>query len=467
MRARKIFLADDSGEFRSLVTDALGLRFEVVCAETEAAFREVFRPYSFDLVLLDLRLDREREGLGLLREVMAADALQPVIMVSAYGDSEAILDATEAGALMFLHKKEFSPELLGRMVDAVLEQARMRRQVAALEARLQVEDPLSLTSGNPLVKAAAKGVERAANDPDAVVLLTGATGAGLDLAAQGIHARSSRRSPAPLVTCNGAFLSPTEQMGRFFGMESGAGMAKRKGMMEEAQWGVLFIDHFGDLQEKVQASILQVVGTRQRESNPAVQVDVQLIVGTPPETAPSLRTLMERHFPATRLVEIHLPALHQRMEDLPLLATYFLQQMRAHGRTGAQSLDPAVLHALANHSWPGNLHELRATIEFAGVRAAVEDSDTIEPPHLPESFRNGGASRLSGEDGFNINRHLAQVEARVVEEAIRAHPKLNKTELAARLGYNDRFTLGRRMRRILAEFPEIGKEATKVARWYE
>ena len=467
MRARKILLADDSSDFCSLVTETLSGRFELRQVDSVETFRETFRPYAFDLILLDMRLDTEREGLELLRKVMGQDALQPVIMVSAYGDSEAILDATEAGALMFLHKKEFTPELLGRMVDAVLEQARMRRQVSALESRVQVEDPLSLSAGNPLVKQAQRAIERATIDSAPVVLLMGATGAGLDLAAQGIHARSSRRSPAPLVIYNAAALSVREQRTRFFGLEGSTDMSRRKGLLEEAQWGVLFIDHFAVLDAGVQTSILDSVEVQRLGSNRNSPLDLQLILGGTPADLPALReSLTQVKIPASRVVEIHLPSLRQRSEDLPLLAAYFLQQLRGRGRTSAQSIVPTALHALCEHDWPGNLHELSACIEIAAVRAALDGSETLELPHLPVSLRSSAVPNVNIVDGFSIHRHLAQVEAQAVETAIRQHPDLNKTELAALLGYNDRYALSRRMRRILAEYPDTGKETPKMAGWY-
>src|SRR5450830_1532525 len=112
MRATKILLVDDSDIFRSNVRNSLGRAFLLTEAASEVEFQREFRPYTYDLVILDMRMKSGREGLQLLREILAYDELQPVIMVSAYGDTDAVLDSAEAGALMFLHKKEFTPELL-------------------------------------------------------------------------------------------------------------------------------------------------------------------------------------------------------------------------------------------------------------------------------------------------------------------------------------------------------------------
>ena len=379
---------DDSSDFRAKVRYSLAIAFSVVEAGSVGDFRRVFRAFAFDLVILDMRLENEREGLGLLREILAADPLQAVIMVSAYGDCEAVLDAAEAGALMFLHKQEFSPELLVRMVEAVLQQARVRRHLASLERRVRVEDPLGLSVGNPAVERADELVEDAARQPRALVVVHGPAGAGHELAATAIHHRSARRRTAPLVVLGAGAAQPLDLGRRLFGEQmGGGGLAGCRGLMAEANWGLLFIDRFDELGGEIQERVLRAVAEGRIDGGSPVPLDLQLVLGAEDVTASAvLAAKVAGVAPGTRVIEIALPALRERREDIPLLAAYFLQELRREGRTTAQAFAKEALAALESWDWPGNLLELKSVIAFAGVQALVADEDAITCEHMPRNL---------------------------------------------------------------------------------
>lgn len=455
MRARKILLVDDGCEFRKSVRKVLAPLFEVVEAESAAAFRQVFRPFVFDLVILDMRLEAGREGLGLLREILAQDELQAVIMVSAYGDTDAVIEATEGGALMFLHKKEFTPELLARLVEAVLQQARVRRHLASLQRRVRVDDPLSLTSGNAAVRKATQQVERAADFPESVVIISGEPGAGHDLAAAGIHDRSAKRRTAPCVAAPADGAGAGAVLGNLSRTESSS---QPRGLFLEAHGGVLFVGGFDRLPQADRRAILTAAAQRRVESVPEVRFDVQLALGVSEGGAGPTAALAKELIPDAMLVEVALPPLRDRREDIPLLAAYFLQGLRRTGQTTARSFTRPALDAIEAWSWPGNLVEMRAAVSFAGVQAMVAGSDEIERRHLPMTFDEAGSSPGNAD----IKQRLARFEAGVVAEAIEKNASANKTQLAEILGYTDRFTLTRRMKNLLGKSPEIGKEFPKI-----
>jgi DNA-binding NtrC family response regulator len=457
MRARKILLVDDSVKFRISVRKTLGRAFAVVEADSPEGFRREFHPALFDLVILDMRLESDREGLELLREILAQDELQPVIMVSAYGDTDAVLEATEGGALMFLHKQEFTPELLARMVEAVLEQARVRRHLATLQQRVRVPDPLSLTAGNPAVKKAALQVERAADDPDAVVVVSGESGAGHDLAAAGIHERSARRASAAflIATGRGAQLDDLREL--LLGPAKQKRATRKSGLVRDAHGGVLFIDGFDQIDADYQECLLEAARGRQVEGDSGPPLDVQWVLGVDASNATKVGALVRGRLPERRVIEVSLPALRERREDIPLLAAYFLQDLRRTGSTSAQAFSREAMQAMEAWSWPGNLHELRAVIAHAGVQALVDGSDEIRPAHLPGKLTE---PEVTGK--LNIHRFLARAEADLVARALESHQPKNKTQLAELLGYTDRFTIGRRMRKLLGENPDLRKRYPKL-----
>lgn len=468
VRARKILLVDDSDKFRTSVRNALGADWLVTEAASETEFKNVFRPYTFDLVILDMRLEHDREGLKLLRRILGYDEFQPVIMVSAYGDTDAVLDAAEGGALMFLHKQEFTPELLARMAEAVLQQARVRRHVAALQSRLPSDSPLEMTSGNSAVRRAANVVQRAADDGDCAVLVVGEYGTGHELAAQAIHDRSPKRAIAPLIVANGrtSFIDNFDTV--LFGHNRQNGLPRSKGLLEQANGGVFFIDGLDVLPKKMQNTLglalhQRVIGDATGESS--VPIDVQLVAGVANNGAEAVRASLRIAASSDRIFELFLPPLRERREDIPLLAAYFLQEQRRIGRAQARAFANDAMHQLESYAWPGNLHELRATVEFASIQSLIARADEITRKHLPanlgdNSAPSGVANTLKSRD---YRLHLARAEVALVAHSIDNSPTMTKTQLADTLGYSDRFAFSRRLRKALEEFPQVAEEFKVVA----
>ena len=465
MRAIKILLVDDSAEFRSSVKKTLGRAFSITEAASETEFQSLFRPYTYDLVILDMRLETGREGLRLLREILAYDELQPVIMVSAYGDTDAVLDSAEAGALMFLHKQEFSPVLLARMVEAVLQQARVRRHLAALQSRMPGGDPLALSGLNPAMRRAAEQVRRAADDPESIVLVTGERGTGHALVAQAIHDQSRTRTTAPLVTAAGFSRTGEDIEKTLFGAPPSGGAPRRKGLFEQANGGVLFLDGMADLAPDLLERIGDTLLKRQIDTcDPPIPLDFQLVVGALPETAAKVADSLQRKGAADRLIKIYLPPLRDRREDIPLLASY-LQAFRQDGKTCAWAISRDALGLLETYSWPGNLIELRNAVEYAAIQAMIAGSEELVAEHLPANLWQHGDNE-PGAGSWDYRYHVARAEVALVERAVKENQMQSKTQLAKLLGYTDRFAFGRRMRKALVEHEALAAEFPRVAAWF-
>lgn len=462
MRARRILLVDDSSDFVKIVRNSLGRAFSITEATSEQVFRQTYRPRVFDLVILDLRLESGREGLHLLREIIAMDELQPVIMVSAFGDTDAVLDSAEAGALMFLHKQEFTPDLMARMVEAVLQQAQVRRHLAALKNRLPSGDPLALMGGNPVIRLVLELIRRAAEESDSLVVVGGETGTGHEIVAAMIHERSRHRSVGPMLSVPGLPRSLPEWRELLFGSSAQGGSPRRRGVLEQAHGGVAYLGGLDALDPAGRLALSQALrGKTLLPAELGIPLDIQFIAGSRPEAAGGLADALRLAQAADRIIEIFLPPLRERKEDLPLLAAGYLHELRQQGQTTARSLAPAVLGLLEAYPWPGNLFELKTTVEFAGIQALNEGSEELAARHLPQNLNPAQAATHAGRWDYRF--HMAHAELALVARAIKEGPFSNKGQLAERLGYSDRFAFGRRMRKTLAEFPELKPKFPEVA----
>jgi two-component system response regulator AtoC len=463
VRARKIFLVDDDHAFRERVREALGGMHQVKEAVDEEGFRQGFRPFEFDLVILDMRLKSGREGFDLLREIRAHDQFQPVIMVSAYGDTETTLDAIESGASMFLHKKEFTPELLARMVEAVLSQARYQRRVIDLENRLRVESPAEFIGMSPEIHAAAQGARRAAESPDAPVLVNGELGTERELTARIVHDLSRQRHDGPFVATSLTEMREDAAEDNLFGRHHN-GTPRYRGVLEQANGGVLFLQGVEYLAPRLLQRLEAVLHCRSIDVGPfAVALDVQLVVAKyEGRASESAGLFLQKIAAGRRWIEVYLPPLRERKADIPLLAASFLQALRAGGHTTARTVSPAALRILEGHHWPGNVQELHNAVEFGAIQALVSGDEELRPEHLPSSLLNPSGS-LEGGTSWDYRAHVARSEVWLTNRGLEEKGLKNKKELAAALGYNDRFSFVRRIGKSLQEFPELKREFPRVA----
>lgn len=465
MRARTILIVDDDHAFRDRVRSALGGLYRLTEAGTEDEFRRAFCPYAFDLVILDMRLRSGREGLDLLREIQLLDDLQPVVMVSAYGDTDSTLDAVEAGALMFLHKQEFTPELLGRMVEAVLQQGQARRHLQALGERVREDFAGLLIGMSPAVRRATQLAREAANESNAVAIVCGEPGTEREQVAGMIHESSRERWKAPFVAVDARALGADEAIPTLFGRGGRDSVPRRRGKLEEANGGVLFLDEADALPERVADALGR--GLRERRigqdfAGIELPVELQLVVGIRSGRVPIVKRWVSG---VGRAIEIFLPPLRERGEDISVLAAHFLQQLRRNGRTPARSFSTEAVALLERHRWPGNVRELANAVEFAAIQAMLRDAKEVESEHLPSNLLR---TEMVGGEGANrdFRRHLARAEVELAERACDELGITNKAKLAETLGYNDRFVLMRRMRKCLTDFPEIGSEFPAIQRMF-
>ena len=380
----RILIADDQADVLAALRLLLkGDRFEIETASSPAGVLKAINAQDLDVVLIDLNYARDTtsgsEGMDLLTRIQAVDPTLPVIVMTAWGSVDLAVEAMRRGARDFIQKPWDNARLLAAVLTQV-ELAEALRRGQRLEAEnLALRDSAAdagskrprIIAESPAMKAVFKLIERI-GPADANVLITGENGAGKEVVARALHATSAR-SAKPLVSLNAGVLAEGVFESELFGHVRGAftdARADRVGRFELADGGTLFLDEIGNVPLNLQPKLLRVLETGEFErvgSSKTRKVDVRLLSATNADLNAEVAQGRFRQDLMFRLntVEIHLPPLRDRREDIPSLAEHFLRQHSERYRRGTMELTPQAIDALRQHSWPGNVRELDHVIERA------------------------------------------------------------------------------------------------------
>ena len=389
--APRILAADDQQhilEAIELLLKPQGYRVDAVRLPELA--RDALLTEQYDAVLIDLNYTRDttsgQEGLDLLSEIVAQDSTLPVIVMTAWGNIELAVEAMRRGARDFIQK----PWENERLLSILRTQVELRRALQQAE-RLAAENRLLNAQGLPELIATApamagvlESITRVAPS-DANVLITGEHGTGKEVVARTIHALSLRKHK-PLITVNTGGLAEGVFESELFGHVKGAftdARTDRIGRFELADGGTLFLDEIGNVPIRQQAKLLRVIESGEMErvgSSRNKKVDVRVISATNSDLKTACETGGFREDLLFRLntVEIHLPALRERREDIPTLVAHFLSQYAARYRRQVRGVDPLALQSLLQYGWPGNVRELEHTMERAVLMCRTEQVQTAD-----------------------------------------------------------------------------------------
>jgi DNA-binding NtrC family response regulator len=420
----RILIADDQLD----VLEALRLLFKgehygVHSATSPAAAFEAIRTQYFDLVLMDLNYARDttsgKEGLDLLSRITALDSTLPIVVMTAWASIELAVEAMRRGARDFV-TKPWENERLIAIVRNQIELGRAIRKSQRLEAENQLlrsHGQPTLITESPAMTPVIELIERVAPS-DANVLITGENGTGKSLVAQLLHIHS-RRSEKPFVSVNIGGLSEGVFESELFGHVKGAftdAKTDRIGRFELADDGTLFLDEIGNVPLSKQTRLLRVLEAGELErvgSSKTVRVNTRVISATNSnlnEEAAAGRFRQDLLF-RLNTIQIHLPPLRERPEDIPLLAAEFLQRHAEQYRRPLKTFEPAALEALDEYSWPGNVREL----DHAILRAALMAEGTVvRRTHLGLGAQTGTSPRIE-------EMSLEEVEAYLIRKALARH----------------------------------------------
>jgi len=351
--------------------------YEVETAKSPALVREALASNSYDSVLIDLNYTRDttsgREGLDLLSEIVALDSTTPVIVMTAWANIDLAVEAMRRGARDFI-QKPWENERLLTILRTQVELYRALREAERLAAQnrlLQTENRPQFIATAPAMQSLLGTITRV-GPSDANVLITGEHGTGKEVVAQTLHALSSRASRSMIAVNTGAVpegLFESELFGHVKGAFTDA-RSDRIGRFELADGGTIFLDEIGNVPLHQQAKLLRVLEAGEVErvgSSRPRRIDVRVISATNADLRAACASGQFREDLLFRLntVEIHVPALRERREDIAMLAVHFLSRYAARYRRPVQGFEASALQLLMQYSWPGNVRELEHTLERA------------------------------------------------------------------------------------------------------
>src|SRR5487761_300184 len=444
----RVLVADDQPDIREALRLLLkGEGFDIDAVASPAALLTVLETREFDAVLMDLNYARDttsgQEGLDLLTEIRIRDGSVPVIVMTAWGTLNLAVEAMRRGAKDFIQKPWENARLLA-ILRTLIELTRAIRN----SLRLEAENRLLRADGRPVLIA-----ESAAMRPvmelmtrvgpsDANILITGEHGTGKEVIARTLQALSPRAGK-PFVTVNAGGLPEGVVESELFGHVRGAftdAKIDRVGRFELAEGGTLFLDEIANVPMNLQAKLLRVLETGEMErvgSSKTRRVAVRVVSATDARLDEEVSAGRFRQDLLFRLntIELHLPALRERREDIPLLAAHFLGMHAQRYRKPITGFDPAALQALLDNPWQGNVRELNHVVE----RAVLMAQDTvIRSPDLALRTARDGSPRLE-------DMSIEDVEAFLIKKALSRYNG-NVSHAANALGLS-RSALYRRLQR--------------------
>lgn len=423
-RTEKILIVDDE----PVVRDSLGKWFaeEGYTVRAVGSAQEAlnsFQPHVWDVALLDVKMPGI-DGIELQNRLHEADPDLIIIVMTGYASVETAIQALKQGAYDYICKP-FEPDELVHTINNALEHRRAKKEVMQLREHLQDVSPHSQLIGqSPALKRVYELIEMVATT-DSTVLITGESGTGKEVVARAIHDASARRlMPFVAIHCGG--LSETLLESELFGHERGAftgAQARRKGKFEAADGGTVFLDEIGDISLKLQTDLLRVLQDKEIVrigSNAPVKVDFRCIAATNRDLAAMVKegTFRFDLFYRLDVVNVQLPPLRERPEDIPLLAEYFLQKYAAAMNKAVVGISHDAMALLMKYDWPGNVRELQNAIERALVIGKGQEIVAADfpmqcaSPHQPvgrrlEDVARAHIERILKESGWNLT-HAAE-----------------------------------------------------------
>jgi two-component system response regulator AtoC len=390
--AKRILVVDDDVAFRSMLTEALSDKgYEVSEAGSAEEGVENIRPGRFDLVLHDVKLPG-MSGIEAIPRLRERDPNVDIIVMTGHSTRDSALKAMQEGAYDYF-TKPFSLREMEIVIRRAMEKRRLQAEVDNLKQAIQDQGPARRIIGESEAMRQVKSMVQRVASLETDVLITGETGTGKELIADTIHALS-RRAEKPFIKLNCAAIPENLLESELFGHEKGAftGAAQTKrGKFELAEGGSILLDEIGDMPLHLQPKLLRAVEQKQVErigGSKPLRFDVRIIAATNQELG---QRVMDGEFRSDlyyrlNVASIQIPALRERLEDLPLLAEHFLHQINLRLGADLSSVSPQAMDQLFHYDWPGNVRQFVNTLERAAIFC---EGPSITPADMDRAFQKG------------------------------------------------------------------------------
>jgi len=442
----KILVVEDDLEMCALLSDVLkGEGFSVIALSDSLEASKALKREEFDTIVTDLKM-KGLKGLDLLEEANKKAPLTPVIIITAFGTIESAIQAMKMGAYDYV-TKPFQMDELILTVKKALETRLLKKEVVRLKKEVETRYHFhQLIGKSPAMQRIYDLIERISNS-SSNVFVAGESGTGKELVAKAIHYNGVRKD-GPFVAVNCAAIPETLLESELFGYKKGAftdAKTDKKGLMFEANGGTLFLDEITEMPNTLQAKLLRVM--EEREIRPlgdtrSYSIDVRIICTTNRDIQSAIEQSRFREdlYYRLKVIDIELPALRERREDIPLLIQHFIDKFNASLKKRISGVSEEALKLLLNYSWPGNVRELENVVERA---INLTQQETIHPEDLPKSFVQKADEELF-EKAAREKLTLSQLEKEYVKRVL-MEVEGNKSKAAERLGL-DRKTLYRKLK---------------------
>jgi len=423
MNCKQILVIDDEENMRHFLKSLLAKEgYEVFLAADGLEGLQLLEEQIFDIILCDIRMPR-MDGLEFLKNLQGKNSAATIITMSAYGTIDLAIETMQLGAYDYISKPFKPPEIILTLKKAE-ERERLRRENMLL--RQEVEKKYNfhnIIGKSPQIVSLCEMIKKIAQHKTPV-LITGESGTGKELVAKAIHYNSPRSSRI-MLAINCSAIPETLLESELFGYKKGAftgATLNRKGLFEEASEGSILLDEIGELSPALQVKLLRVLQEgeirRLGEQHP-VYIDVRIIAATAKDLSREAHrgTFREDLFYRLNVLNVHIPPLRERAEDIPLLVDHFIQKYNDSGGLHIKGITPPALKMLINYRWPGNVRELENVIERSMV---MTDNARIDAQDLPESIsRNESDGADEGaETECSIKKMEKMMEKKLIRRAL-------------------------------------------------
>ncbi|MBI5551036.1 MAG: sigma-54-dependent Fis family transcriptional regulator [Desulfobacterales bacterium] len=439
-RQTKILIVDDDpGHLATLKTITRSWGYAVQTADDGTRAVELVKSEPVDLVLMDVRMAK-MSGIEALEKISAYNPSIPVIIMTAYSSVESAVEALKTGAYDYLIKP-LDFEVLKLTLERAHDHAGLKTENKLLKEQLRADiDTANIIGKSQAMKALMEMLAMAAPS-EATVLITGESGTGKELIARSLHLNSPRKD-YPLVTVNCAAITETLLESELFGHEKGAFTGadrRREGRFMQANKGTIFLDEIGEMSAMMQAKLLRVLQEREIQrvgGDQVLPVDVRIVTATNRDlqTEVTAGRFREDLFYRLNVMQLHVPPLRDRRDDIPLLANHFLEKYAARNRKTAKGFSPLAMDMLIKYDWRGNVRELENIVERAVILMTGEHvTENQLPLNISQEHPDNGQAVFAGKPFTEGAHSLEEIEKEAILTALKAADG-NKSETARRLG---------------------------------
>jgi len=425
--APRVLVVDDEQSMRELLEIVLRREgYEVIVADNGRAALSVIERQPIDLLISDIKMP-DMSGVDVLRAARGIDPDILAIMITAFASTETAVEALRLGADDYI-SKPFKVDELKLRVRKALERVQLQQENLILKRTLQSSHQFCNIIGRSEPMLAVFKLIGTVATTNSTILVMGESGTGKELVARAVHFSSLRRD-RPFVALNCGALTETllesELFGHMRGSFTGAG-ANKKGLIEVAERGTIFLDEIGDMSPMMQVKLLRVLQERKFRrvgGLEEIEADIRIIAATNQDLAKLVAEgkFREDLYYRINVIPLHLPALRDRREDIPLLAEHFLARYREQMGKSIAGISADAMRFLAAYDWPGNIRELENVIERA---VALEPTPAVLPDSLPGHVR-GQVPRPGAQPvalpgtGFDLEHHVQEIEREYIAQALR------------------------------------------------